>query len=193
MSDMLLTYEANPGAQGASIAAFYFNLAGQLCYVLNDGTERKVPMTLANRATADQSLNTQTALQDATNLSFAIAASEEWTAELSLDVGALLSTTGLKVGVSFPVGATVNAVASLVPDVVSNTNYSALRTTANNTAMDFTAAKEANVSNAAVKVSLWVLNGANAGTMQLLFAQSTSSATATTIRKGSSIVARQVV
>lgn len=198
MSDMLLTYEANPGAQGASIAGLYFNMAGQLCYVLNDGTERVVPFslsafeTIAKRKTADQSVISNVSLQDDSHLSFAIGASEEWLAELSLDVGALLSTTGLQIGFSFPVGGTMNAETALVPDVVSNQNFCALRTTANSTGMNFTTARELNVSNAAVKVSLWILNGANAGTVQLQFCQSANVGTNVTLRKGSAMVAHRV-
>ena len=189
---------ANPGSGGSGYSRVYVNAAGQLCYVRSDGIERPVPWSptvyesTANRATADQSIASQAALVDATNFGFAIAASEEWTALANLDVGALLSTTGVMFGVTMPAGATLNAVASLVPDVAGNTNFCSLRTTANATAMNFPAANEVGVSNAAVTVSIWVLNGANAGTVQLQFAQSANSATALLIRKGSSIVAHRV-
>lgn len=144
------------------------------------------------RATADQSLTTQTALQNITGMSFPIAANEEWIAEVELDVGALLSTTGIKVGVTTPAGATQNLCSGLIPTTYVATNTGAKQTTASATALDYTAATQASQTNAKIKMSFWCLNGATPGTVQFQFAQSTSSATAITIRKGSSMRAERI-
>ena len=189
---------ANPGAPSAGYARYYANASNQPCFVGADGVEHPLPWSpsvleiVAKRKPGDQSVISNVSLQNDNDLSFAIAANEEWLAELSLDVGALLSTTGLQIGVSFPVGGQLAARTSLVPDVYCNMNYGALRTTANSTGMNFPTANELNVSNAAVKVSIWCLNGANAGTVQLQFCQSANTATNVTLRRGSALVAHRV-
>jgi hypothetical protein len=147
---------------------------------------------VSDAASADQSLTNTTALTDVTDLSFKIGVSEEWSAQFVLDVGAALQTTGIKLAVNAPVGATLNAMASLTPNVITAANDGNKRTTAIATAMDFTAAAQVGVGNAGIRVALWVLNGTTAGTMQLQFAQSTNSATALTIRKGSFIQASRI-
>ena len=134
----------------------------------------------------DQSLTTQTVLQNSNVFSFLVAANEWWTVDMMLDIGALLSTTGIKLSVTVPAaGALFNAVASLVPDVYAAANTGAKRITASGTTMDFTAATQVGVLNAVARVSVMVQNGANAGSIVLQFAQSTSNAGAITIRKGS--------
>lgn len=42
MAELVMDYRANPGALGASVGAVYFNLSGQMCYVLNDGVEHPI-------------------------------------------------------------------------------------------------------------------------------------------------------
>lgn len=136
------------------------------------------------RATADQSVNnggTGTTLTNATGLSFSIAANEEWVAEFYLDTGARLDLTGIKVAVTTPSGATQNFVADIICDI-TGAEFSK-RTTASGTALDFTIATIG--TNGSIHCSLWVLNGATPGTVQIQFAQSTASATNLTIRKGS--------
>lgn len=147
---------------------------------------------ILGRATAAQSLTTQTALQNATSLSFAIAASEEWVADFCLDIGALLATTGLKIAVNAPAGATLNLTVGLHASIVTALNVLSGRTTAIATAIDFTAATLAAMTSSTVHGQLWVLNSTTAGTMQLQFAQSTSSASALTIQKGSFLRAFRV-
>lgn len=134
---------------------------------------------------ADQSLVSQTALQNATDMVFSISANQEWIATFELDVGAALGTTGIKLAVTTPAGATLNVSAALNPDILAAANAAELRTTTSGTALAFTAALEAGVGNASIRVSVWVLNGATPGSVQLQFAQNTSSLTALVLRKGS--------
>ncbi len=198
MGRLVVSNEANPGAKGSGLTTIYANAAGQLCYVGNDAVEHPMPFsasavaTAAARKTADQSLTAQTALQNDTQLTFDIAASEEWVAEFSLDAGAALATTGIKLGVTAPAGATLNVSAALLPDVIAAANLSVLRTVTAGAALDFTASGEVGVGDAAIKVSVWVLNGATPGAVRLQFAQSTSSATALLLRKGSAMIANRV-
>lgn len=144
------------------------------------------------RVTADQTITSTTTLANVTELAFPIAASEEWHATVTLDVGGALSTTGLKVAVTVPAGATLNVVASLQPDVITAANTVTKRTATSGTALDFTAATQVGVANAQIKLDIWVLNSTTAGTVQLQAAQSTSSGTAVVVRKGSALVAERI-
>lgn len=144
----------------------------------------------AKRATADQSITTNTTLASATNMSFAIAASEEWFADFYLDTGDTLGTPGVKWAVTVPAGATLN----LAVYAVGNTQATPLyqQTTTGGGALDFTAALLAGVGKAGFIAAVWVLNSTNAGTVQLQIAQSTSSATALVLKKGSHMIANRV-
>lgn len=148
------------------------------------------------RAAADQSITTNTTLASATNMSFAIAANEEWEADFDIDLNGVtaLQTTGMKWAVTVPAGATLNVRAALIPNVVAGgTNVLTRATTTGGAAMDFSAATLPDVTaGGLVRISVWVLNSTNAGTVQLQVAQSTSSATALVIAKGSHGVATRV-
>jgi len=140
------------------------------------------------RKSADESLNTSTTLQNDDDLVFPIAASEEWVADVNLDVGAALSTTGFKVAITVPSGATMSlcAVASAFPG--ANTFK---RTATSGTALDYTAATAVD-TNSSVRLFLRVLNSTTAGNVQVQWAQSTSSGTNVTVRAGSFLVAEKV-
>lgn len=142
---------------------------------------------VAGRAAADQPLTTQTVLQNATGLSFAINPNEEWIVQFDLDVGALLSTTGLKIAANAPALATLDFDTSLSDIAVTAGNILSGTTTSIATAVTLAAAQLVGITNASCACQLWILNGANAGTVQLQFAQATSSGTALTIKKGSSM------
>lgn len=146
----------------------------------------------AARAAADQALTTQTVLQNATSLSFAIGPSEEWLVQFDLDVGALLSTTGLQLAANAPAGATIDFDATLSDIVVTLGNVLSGTTTTVGGAIALPAATLAGITNAGALCDLWVLNGSTAGTVQLQFAQNTSSGTALTLKKGSFMLAFRV-
>lgn len=146
----------------------------------------------AARASADQSLTTQNALQNATGLSFAIGANEEWLIQCDLDVGAVLSTTGLQLAANAPAGATIDFDVALSDIAVTAGNILSGTTTTVGGAVALPAATLVAITNAGVICSLWVLNGSTAGTVQLQFAQNTSSGTALTLKKGSYMLAFRV-
>lgn len=170
---------------------FALGLTTPTGYGLTAGGSQALIGYFAKRATANQSITSSTTLASATNMSFAIAASEEWMADFDLDVGALLSTTGIKLAATVPAGATLNISAAWVGSAGLN-QCGQGRTTSSGTAIDFTAAAMGAISNAQIRVILWVLNSSTAGTVQLQFAQSTSDVTAVTIRKGSHMLANRV-
>lgn len=143
-------------------------------------------------AAADQSITSSTTLTDATSLGFAIAANEEWTADFELDMGgAFAAATGFKLAVTVPSGATLNVVVVASPETTTDASTYLKRTTTGGAALDFTLANCAGYNQALVRVSVWVLNSTNAGTVQLQIAQSTSSGTALTLRKGSHGIAKR--
>ena len=146
----------------------------------------------AGRSPADQSLTSQTALQDATGHSFPIGANEEWIVQFDLDIGAVLSTTGLKIAANAPAGATINFDVELGQIVVAAANVVYGETTTVAGAITLAAATLVSITNAGCIANLWVLNGSTAGTVQLQFAQATSSGTALTLKRGSSFFAFRV-
>lgn len=143
---------------------------------------------VVKRKTADESVTSSTTLQNDDHLAFSIAANEEWMATFNLEAGALLTTTGIKLAITFPTGATVITSWFFVDDTAGARYNSA--TVAGST-LDFIAAIFLG-NNAGFTGRIWVLNGANAGTVQLQFAQSTSSGSAVTLKKGSHMVAHRV-
>ena len=147
----------------------------------------------AKRKTSDQTLTTQTVLQDCTEMVFPIGPSEEWVCEFTVPIGALLSTTGFKVAITTPAAATQEISAELQPDLITGaTRALFLRTSTSGGALDFTAANMAGISSGRLRVSVWVLNSTTAGVVQLQFAQSTSSGTALAINKGGFVNADRV-
>jgi hypothetical protein len=99
-----------------------------------------------------------------------------------------MQTTGIKTAVTVPSGATLEA------DIESSQINAGggRRTTTSGAAMDITAANMSSDDNVVIHISIWVLNGSTAGTVQVQFAQSTSSATNLTIRKGSHITPSKI-
>jgi hypothetical protein len=143
---------------------------------------------LLRRKTADQSLTTQIVLQNDSHLFFSIGASEEWIADFFIDAGAILGTTGIQVAVTTPAGATQNITACLASGTSTNA-LSGAKTTVSGTSLINTTFGAA---EGILTLSVWVLNGVTAGTVQLQFAQSASSASALTFRKGSHMTAARI-
>jgi hypothetical protein len=147
----------------------------------------------AKRKTSDQALTTQTVLQNCTEMVFPIGPSEEWVCEFSVPIGSSLFTTGFKVAVTTPSGATQEIGAEIQPDLITGaTRALFLRTGTSGGALDFTTANMTGISFGRLRVSVWVLNSTTAGEVQLQFAQSTSSGTALAINKGGFLNADRV-
>jgi hypothetical protein len=147
----------------------------------------------ANKAvSADLSISASTTLANVPELSFTLSPNEVWVANLALDVGAALATTGIKVALVVPSGATINFAAGLIPSAYAAANLGSLRTTTGGTALDWVIATQTGVASAQIVGQIWVRNGSTAGLAQIQAAQSTSSATALLIRAGSFLTAQRV-
>lgn len=162
------------------------SIAGLSSLALASGTT--IMGIALGRSSAGQSLTTQIVLQNATGLSFAIAANEEWICEVNCDMGAVLSTTGLQVAMNAPVGATMDFDVNMSDIAVTAGNVLSGTTQTVGAAIALPALTLAGITNAGVSCDCWVLNGATPGTVQFQFAQNTSSGTALTLRRGSYIL-----
>lgn len=147
---------------------------------------------VAKRKTAAETVTSSTVLQDDDHLTFSIGASEEWVVDLSLSVHGAgnLASTGIKVAITTPSGATQEIVANLIGGA-SNISLSQSTSSSGN-ALDFTTANVGASGGGHITMRVWVLNSTNAGSVTLQFAQSTSSASALTLAKGSYLVARRI-
>lgn len=187
----LTTCLLKDGTQTATAAIPFANgLTTPTGYGLTAGGSQALIGYFAKRATVDQSITSNTTLASATNMSFSIAASEEWVAQANWDLGDALSTTGIKVAVTVPSGATVNLAVLIAGNTQTTPSY--LTTTTGGAALDFTTTFLAGAGKGPGIISIWVLNSSNAGTVQLQIAQSTSSGTALAIRKGSFLIANRI-
>src|SRR3954462_5989766 len=118
--------------------------------------------------TVDQSYNTQTTLQSETALAFAVKAGETWAVEYLLDVGALLSTTGIKLSVAVPASSTVNVSAACMPAVVTAADEYEKRSATGSATLTFAAAKLAAATDAQFRIVAFILPTLD-GTVTLQF------------------------
>lgn len=145
---------------------------------------------VTKRKTADESVTSSTVLQDDDHLSFAIAANEEWLINIALRIGTSLAVHGIKLAITAPAGATIDAEATLVGVVGADGGSQSTQTSG--AALDFGTARFASSSFANGRMAVWVLNGATPGNVTLQFAQSTSNGTAVNLRKGSALIAHRI-
>jgi len=140
------------------------------------------------RKTADQSVTSSTALVDDTHLQFTIAANEVWSGQLTLyTTGA---TAGdVKYAFNAPVGAT-GVWGSISPSQSIASATDSTRWEAFTAFGDATLAAPGTLTTPTVGVLyFYVENAGTAGTFKLRWAQLTSSGTATTLLKGSNLMA----
>lgn len=142
---------------------------------------------------ADESRTTNTVLSDDNTLLFAIGANDVWGGRCFLDVSAGLSTTGLKITIAAPSGASGNIHAGLTTNATSGKEVDVQATNTLGTALDFTAASLApSATLGHLELIFRVANGANAGNISVQWAQSTSSGTALTMGAGSQMTADRI-
>ena len=151
--------------------------------------ELKDIASITKRKTADESVTSSLTLQDDDHLTFTIAANEEWVAVYDLGAGALLSTTGIQLAVTAPAGATLDVIFSAIG---TTGEVRGSFTTTSGGQFSVSPAQFPVSSSAVFHIRAWVLNGATPGSVTLQFAQQTSSVTAVTVRKGSSMNATRV-
>lgn len=150
--------------------------------------------TVVKRKTADEAVTSSTTLQDDDHLTFAIAANEEWVAHYQISCGALLSTTGLKVTLTWPTGATADFDAYAIirgPSDTRDIHVGNSRFQTSGQTVDMIAAGFS-VNNGKLMMSIWILNGSTAGSVTLQFAQSSSSGSALTFLKGAHLIAHRI-
>lgn len=144
---------------------------------------------IVKRKTADESVTSSTTLQDDDHLTFAIAASEEWVVRITGWASAAINTTGIKMSMSVPSGATLRQTLSLTSDPSVGQCIAASST---GSALTFSAASLSIFSDAMFVLDVWILNSTNAGNVTLQWAQGTSSGTALTFNKGAFLTAHRV-
>lgn len=150
------------------------------------------PYSIYRRKSADQAVTSSTTLVPDQALSFGVNPQEEWFAQWNLSIGAALATTGIQIAVAGPASTVIQLDAVLVPSVYAAANLGSLQGTTLGTALDFVIATQAGVASAQLLLSLWCQCATTPGLMQLQWAQSTSSGTALTMRKGSFMQAYRV-
>jgi hypothetical protein len=164
-------------AEAVALAALWAALNGS-SYVGQIVTKRKI---------ADQSISSSTVLANDSDLLFSIAANEEWLVQFQISISGTLGSTGIKVAVTTPTGATLEADAMYMGGSVSTT-LSGRSSVSGTPFLNFVPAD----STAVVNGFVWILNGATAGTLNLQFAQNLSNAIALTFRKGSFMQATRI-
>lgn len=131
------------------------------------------------------SRTSNTTLADDPDLLFPVLANEEFLGRVYLDVGSSLTTTGIKVTIAAPSGATGHIVAQLINDAQSAQEADTIRTDTPGTALDFTTTIVGTALNGELQIIFHITNGSTAGNISVQWAQSTSSGTALTLRTGS--------
>lgn len=141
---------------------------------------------------SDTTRSSTTVLADDPELTLPILANEEFVGMLHLDVGAAIKTTGIKVAITAPSGASGHFCASIITDAISAGEVFLIRSDTPGAALDFTTADLGNSLNGMIDLHFHVPNGPNDGNITLQWAQSTSSGTGLTIRTGSRMEAEKV-
>lgn len=147
--------------------------------------------TIIKRKTADESVTNSTALQDDDHLTFPIGANEEWVAEYSIDCGAALTSTGIRIGVTVPAGASLDVI--MDPGSSFLGGSSTVRTSVSGTAIVAGATQATLPDPCLMRAYAWILNGVTSGNVTLQWAQHTLSASPLTFRKGSHMQATRIV
>jgi hypothetical protein len=142
------------------------------------------PIWVAKRKTGDQSVTSSTVLVDETDMQFAIGVNETWVVEWVLTT--TFSAAGqIDVAVVTPAAAAQLVTATQTPNAIVPAYGS---TTVSGTAIGLVCAA---ATAGMVRLVATVVNGANAGTVKMQFAQHTSDGTATTVKANSYMVARK--
>ena len=146
-------------------------------------------LTSFNAKTSDTSRNNTTVLANDPDLLFSIDANQTWFGRTFIDVHSGIKTTGIKVTIAAPTGASGTIHCAIFTDATSGNVNSVLNTNTLGAALDFTAASfPATVTTGFMEILWQVVNGANAGNISLQWCQSTSSATALIIGQGSQMI-----
>lgn len=169
-----------------------FAVAGALAATLSTsgfkwGTGENTLGLIVKRKTADESVTNSDVLQNDDHLTFSIAANEEWVGDLVLTFGSAIVSTGGSIALTFPAGATLRYATHWI---ANNSTVVESQTTTSGLGQGFTTASG---TTATVRVKFWVLNGANAGSVTLQWAQGIIHASALTLFRGATLTAHRIV
>jgi hypothetical protein len=144
---------------------------------------REVTTAIAVRKTANETVNNNNALQNDDDLKLALAANEVWAFHFVL-VGALKAASDLQLKLTVPAGA------SGYSDNLESLGINGIPAVALGTAFNYAVAAD---SIFVVHITGFVANGANAGDLQLQWAQVAAVAEDTTIRANSYLLAHRLL
>ena len=131
------------------------------------------------RKTADEGVTNSTTLQNDNHLSQAVAANEVWEFEAFLLATSSSATPDIKVGFTWPSGATCTWQATSI-DGTTLSNYVPVTASGSSIAPTITAS-----ANTLIRIRGLLVVGSTAGTLQLQFSQNQSNNNATTLKLGS--------
>ena len=156
--------------------------------------EIEAPTHFYSTPAADQTKTSDVALSDATDLLVPLAASETWAFEFSLFVTG--PTAGdVQFALTIPTGATLRS-SGFGPDVALTALPVAIQQVGNINAsagiLVFATTGTAVANQVLVSLKGYIQNGVTPGDLQLQFAQNTSSATVTTLRSSSYVIANKL-
>ena len=138
---------------------------------------------------ADESVTSSTTLQDDDQLVFAIPASEVWYMDMMLIVDGN-STADFKAKFTVPASCVMGWIIRDHMAAGGSTSVRTIFTEANTALVEIDGS--AGRAYPYVRIEAYIVNSTNAGTIQLQWAQNTSNATATTVKKGSWLRARKL-
>jgi hypothetical protein len=164
--------------------------AGSVNAVVYDGTSFQLfsqgtPQTIVRRKTSNQTVTNSTVFVNDNNLTFPIAANQEVVIAGDLFVTTVdLNTCGIKFQWTGPAGA--NDVGGLTASGNVGAFPPSLQFTGFGFPITFPAAGwVAGTTTANLHLGMWILNGANSGTVTLQWAQNTASVNTLTLSQGS--------
>lgn len=141
--------------------------------------------------TVDESVTSSTTVQDDDHLTFAIGANETWYCEFNLSASGG-ATGDLRVTVTMPSGATSELVVTGVASG-GTTAQNSIGVITSSASSEVVCGLQAGTGNRnAVSIEGCVFNSSTAGNVTLQWAQGTSDGTATTVRKGSTVIYRRL-
>ncbi len=141
--------------------------------------------------TADETVNNSTTLQNDDDLFFAVAANEVWSWEAVLFCGSASTASDLKLTFTAPTSPTSSAFFKRGQDA-GGVAVGSTPTTATAPAATISVGSGSSILNIyLVELVGWIINGSNAGNIQLQWAQDTLTASNTKVFKGSYLVARK--
>lgn len=125
-------------------------------------------------------------------LAFPVDANSIYIARYTMRVGPTLATTGFKAAVTVPAGAVLEVVTGIIQSVITAANTAVKFTSTSGGAMTFLAASQVAVGSGMVIIDAYIATGPTAGTVEIGFAQGTSSVVNLSIFAGARCIANKV-